>query len=178
MAVWSVGWQSTLRRADTVSAGIRTFTDFYGLLRTMVTWCSECHVLLYFYSAWLPESQVPPTSVPLRPPPYPSVLIRTGVALTLWLERAQARQPTTWQRPAAAALRAAGLSITHGRKGGGGTRGKVRFPPCSMCSAFTKCNAHSHWLAVCIAQSRYCEQCRYGWVRKSTDKYGLGHREQ
>ena len=36
-------------------------------------------------------------------------------------------------------------------KRGRGTRGKVSFPPCSMCSAFTKCNAHSHWLAVCIA---------------------------
>ena len=52
------------------------------------------------------------------------------------LERAQARQPTTWQRHHAAALRAAGLYITRGAKGGHG--GKVRFPPCSMCMAFTK----------------------------------------
>ena len=72
------------------------------------------------------------------------------------LERAQARQPTIWQRHHAAALRAAGLYTTRGAKGGHG--GKVRFPPCSMCMAFTKCIAHSHWLAVCIAQSRYCEQ--------------------
>ena len=70
MAVWSVGWRGTLRRADTVSAGIRTNTDEYGLLRTMVTWCSVCHVLLYFCSARLTESQ--------SPTPYSSVLIRTS----------------------------------------------------------------------------------------------------
>ena len=52
------------------------------------------------------------------------------------LERAQARQPTTWQRHHAAALRAAGLYTTRGAKGGHG--GTVRFPPCSMCMAFTK----------------------------------------
>ena len=68
MAVWSVGWRGTLRRADTVSAGIRTNTDEYGLLRTMVTWCSVCHVLLYFCSARLTESQSPTpySSVPVR----------------------------------------------------------------------------------------------------------------
>ena len=48
LAVWSVGWRCALRRADTAGAGIRTSTDYYGLLRTMVTWCSECHVLLNF----------------------------------------------------------------------------------------------------------------------------------
>ena len=48
-----VSWQSALlaaaqrsedgRRADTVSKECRT-------CRTIGTWCSECHVLLYFYS--------------------------------------------------------------------------------------------------------------------------------
>ena len=38
--------------------------------------------------------------------------------------------------PLPTALRAAGLYTTRGAKGGHG--GKVRFPPCSMCMAFTK----------------------------------------
>ena len=53
MAVWSVGWRSALRRADAVSNAVRISTDKYGCVRRRVTWCSECHVLLYFYSTWL-----------------------------------------------------------------------------------------------------------------------------
>ena len=32
---------------------VRISTDVYGCVRRRVTWCSECHVLLYFYSTWL-----------------------------------------------------------------------------------------------------------------------------
>ena len=111
----------------------------------------------------------------------------------------QARQPTTWQRhhaavsptadnPAAARCRLQDCgcyppenscaSLTHGAKRGRNT-GKSKVSPRAPSAVRSPENkAHFHWLAVCIAQSRYCEQCRYGWVRKSTDKYGLGHRGQ
>ena len=42
-----------MRRADTVSNAVRISTDVYGCVRRRGTWCSECHVLLYFYSTWL-----------------------------------------------------------------------------------------------------------------------------
>ena len=42
-----------MRKADTVSNAVRISTDVYGCVRRRVTWCSECHVLLYFYSTWL-----------------------------------------------------------------------------------------------------------------------------
>ena len=63
-------WQSTLCNADTVSNAVRIRTDVYGCVRRRGTWCSVCHVLLYFCSARLTESQ--------SPTPYSSVLIRTS----------------------------------------------------------------------------------------------------
>ena len=68
-------------------------------------------------------------------------------------------------------------TLTHGTKGGSRGKSKV-FPraPCAWLSPKSK--AHSNWLAVCIAQSRYCEQCRtdkYGCVRMCTEE---GHMVQ
>ena len=51
-------------------------------------------------------------------------------------------------------------SIQHtGEKGVHGGKSKVS-PPCSMCSAFTKCIAYSHRLAKHNVQCRYCVRHR------------------
>ena len=34
MAVWSVGWRGTLRRADTAGNAVRISTDVYGKVRS------------------------------------------------------------------------------------------------------------------------------------------------
>ena len=61
------GWQCALRRADTAGKECRTGRTC-RTCRTIGTWCSECHVLLYFCSARLTESQSPTpySSVPVR----------------------------------------------------------------------------------------------------------------
>ena len=69
------------------------------------------------------------------------------------------------------ALRAAGLHITHGRKGGPWGESEVSpHAPCAVRSPENK--AHSLWLAKHFTHSRCRGQCQYGRVRTGTDGYG------
>ena len=84
------GWQSTLCNADTVSNAVRISTDVYGCVRRRGTWCSVCHVLLYFCSAWLTESQ--------SPTPYSSVPVRTSPYYSARTLRSAQSAPPPWLR--------------------------------------------------------------------------------
>ena len=95
----------------------------------------------------------PYPSVPIRTYPYwrcPHPVAREGVSPTADHMAASRSRRIACRRP---------FYNTRAKRGRG-TRGKVRFPPCSMCSAFTKCNAHSHWLA------EHSVQCT-GWGQRN-----------
>ena len=70
LAVWSVGRQSALRGADTVSKECRTGRTG-RTCRTIGTWCSECHVLRKFKSTWHTH-----ILCHVRTSPYQSVPVR------------------------------------------------------------------------------------------------------
>ena len=80
---------------------VRTLTDGYGLLRTIGTRHSVCHVLSKFRSAWLscflcPVRSVPFSSVQFRSVPFS--LAHTLCFALLEAREGAARQPTSSER--------------------------------------------------------------------------------